>query len=108
MCCPEISRAVQIHENNIYIFGGNKTANNYLSIYNISKRTVKKIFYIIFQGKNFMYEIAIKGNLPPAAYDCFSAVYENKMFVFGGFIPDGNSRNPTRNLEQIYSLNLSK
>ncbi len=52
--------------------------------------------------------MVVKGDAPGAIGDCFSAVYDNKMFIFGGASQNMSSDNLLRNMKSIYWLNLSK
>jgi len=108
MTYSQATCSIQFHENHIYCFGGSiSNPNSVLSIYDTSKR--KTVLFLIFlQGKNSMCEMVVKGDAPGAIGDCFSAVYDNKMFIFGGASQNMSSDNLLRNMKSIYWLNLSK
>ena len=56
------------------------------------------------QDEEFKYEIRRKGDAPRPCYGAFSAIYDNKMFIFGGVIKKNDLF--YQDIEQIYSLNL--
>jgi len=56
------------------------------------------------QGEEFTYEIRRKGDAPRPCYGAFSAIYEDKLFVFGGITEKNDQLH--QDYEKIYSLNL--
>ena len=105
--CSQIYSTFQIHDENIYFFGGRDGyQNRSLSIYNTSKIVVFS-FLMSYQGKNFVYQVneaRRKEEIPPPSTNTFSAIHNNQLIIVGGVImKNGNYQN---DLEQVYALSL--
>jgi len=89
-----IHGTAQVYKDNIYFYGGaQENNNNYLSIFNTSK--------------NFWYQILRRGEFPPSGLNFFSAVYGNKMIVFGGSYRNNyNLAVEDLDPKRIYGFNL--
>jgi len=100
--CSQPHSTLQIdNKENLYLFGGVAAErNSHLAIYNTSKKRIA-LYLTVYQGKNFMYQIKRRTEVPPPCSGAFSAVYNNKMVIFGALYSLQEY-----NVEQIYSLSL--
>jgi len=60
----------------------------------------------IREGKDFKYEIKMRGEIPPPSVGAFSAIYDNQVFIFGGTIERNGQEH--QDFGQIYSFHLGK